>query len=475
MRDPQHKNKSADVFSLGCVFAEMFAVYKGKTVEDFLEHRKKKDPGDIKEGFFFRTIPAAIQWVEKLAESSCDLQFLRLLRLMLKENYELRATAEDVWKTLATLSDEEPIRHFCGPCCMPLLKKDPMLQYPEENPVETSYEIRLPQTSSVLPSDTTFKVEFTSSSQQPPLEWIRNLRVGKMAIVDVVRTSDSNSVTRKITQSSEEADNEADMVSKLNHRHIQRLSSTYKLADDFVLLFQPAARYDLRTSLEYYTYIRPPCPRFLRQGFGCLANALAFVHESGISHCDIKPENILIYEERLFLAKFALARKSDSNTPEPLRSSAMTMGNDEKVRLRSRINIHSTDIHKNQLYPYRAPEWQPDYRFDLRKADVFSLGCVFMEIYTVVQGKSVREFEEFRQADNHSSGYCATLPKALEWLLKIDDGTYETKDKFINTLQNMVAEDPRRRLSSTEVLGGMRNCYGSNKEPRCGTGCCSVS
>jgi serine/threonine protein kinase len=45
----------------------------------------------------------------------------------------------------------------------------------------------------------------------------------------------------------------------------------------------------------------------LRSFFGCLANALQYLHSSKIRHRDIKPENILIDGSNVLLTDFGLS------------------------------------------------------------------------------------------------------------------------------------------------------------------------
>lgn len=41
--------------------------------------------------------------------------------------------------------------------------------------------------------------------------------------------------------------------------------------------------------------------------FGCLASAVAYLHAQKIRHRDIKPQNIIVREDEVFLADFGIA------------------------------------------------------------------------------------------------------------------------------------------------------------------------
>ena len=45
----------------------------------------------------------------------------------------------------------------------------------------------------------------------------------------------------------------------------------------------------------------------LKAFFGCLANALQYLHASQIRHRDIKPQNILVHGTRVLFADFGIA------------------------------------------------------------------------------------------------------------------------------------------------------------------------
>jgi serine/threonine protein kinase len=71
----------------------------------------------------------------------------------------------------------------------------------------------------------------------------------------------------------------------------------------FALLMSPVGEYNLN---EYYNVARgsPDKLSLLRSFFGCLANALQYVHSIKIRHRDIKPQNILVRGDKVFLTDF---------------------------------------------------------------------------------------------------------------------------------------------------------------------------
>ena len=61
--------------------------------------------------------------------------------------------------------------------------------------------------------------------------------------------------------------------------------------------------------LEYYSIALGDIDKssLLRSFFGCLANALQYIHSIKVRHRDIKPHNILVKGDRVFLTDFGIA------------------------------------------------------------------------------------------------------------------------------------------------------------------------
>lgn len=323
----QHRNKSSDVFSLACVFAEMFTVYKGHTSKDFYEHRMKADPSG--HGYFYKTIPAVIAWLDTLASERCDVQIIHLLQAMFNTQPDQRPDAEQVWKVLTTCTSNTG-KHFCGPCCMPLLSNDQsLIKDPDSDPSEIEYAssmlVRNLENGVSVPTDLHFAQIF-QRSQQLDHEWVRNVRHWKYTTLDIVKSDSSpNLLARKrITTTYRDgflcATTEAGILRQVKHRHVVTLHSTYQQGDIHALLFEPAADCDLRTYLELtelQNHSRGTRDLPLREGLlvkslGCIISALASVHAAGYDHGDIGPGNILVHNGRVFLSKFSLGLKTEN-------------------------------------------------------------------------------------------------------------------------------------------------------------------
>jgi len=114
-----------------------------------------------------------------------------------------------------------------------------------------------------------------------------------------------------------------------------------------------------------------PCrDQRLREFFGCLSRAIQYLHDKRVRHRDIKPANILIHEDRVKIADFGLSL----NWAERSSTTAST-GPGGTPR-------------------YYAPE-VAQYKRRSSSSDIWSLGCIFLEMVTVLSGRTVDDLLEF--------------------------------------------------------------------------------
>ena len=262
---------------------------------------------------------AVLEWLDKLTTERCDVQIVRLLRQMLDFEPKLRPNAEQVWKSLTTIttSSAGPATYFCGPCCMPLVHGDPQLKIDIAN---DSYSSTPTDGATPVSRDLEFRDKY-NRDEQFDISWKRNLRQWDYAILDAVLVGDyphilarKRIISTANGEGSAMAQHEADILRNVKHRHIVTLYGTYQCGDVLTLLFEPAADHDLRSYLEL---AEPRSSRrvivdvdFMKTSFLCLADALAKVHEAGYDHGDIRPDNILVHNGRIYLSKFSFGLKS---------------------------------------------------------------------------------------------------------------------------------------------------------------------
>ncbi|PVH98199.1 kinase-like protein, partial [Periconia macrospinosa] len=210
-----------------------------------------------------------------------------------------------------------------------------------------------------------------------PYKVIRNLGMGGCASVEMVEdTTTGQLFAHKIFRRYHgpnlkkfrlEVRNEIKIMRRLSsHPHIIRLFATYACKRDFGMILTPVADGgDLATYLlNILDSGNPPTAEnraVLMRAFGCLANGLAFIHKQTIRHKDIKPQNILIHQGRIIYTDFGIAFDATQH------DSTTTTGRPNAFTRR-----------------YCAPE-VASWAKRNRKSDIFSLGCVFIEVLTVLE------------------------------------------------------------------------------------------
>ena len=101
-----------------------------------------------------------------------------------------------------------------------------------------------------------------------------------------------------------------------------------------------------------------------------LISVLAHFHESHGRHRDIKLENILIKQQKIYLADFGLANQKED------------------------LSLHAASVSGTERY--KAPEMGFAKKY-WRKADIFSLACIVIEMLAFGCGISLETFDQFRQ------------------------------------------------------------------------------
>lgn len=284
--------------------------------------------------------------------------------------------------------------------------------------------------------------------RDPRFEHLRELGRGAYGVVDEIREITTGSVyARKsvpIHINGQDSDiiekrviNEVGIMTKLRHNHIASVNIVFKDDEYWSLIMLPVADCDLRVFLDERC-VKAGYPRdvlrMLDPWFGCLISALSYAHTEMVKHEDIKPQNVLIKGKKVFLTDFGTAK-------------------DFSELEKSTVSDHfeaGTPVY-----------WAPEPRAWGRPADVFALGCVFSEMLTVRQRRSLQEYRRFRYTSNREFGYAyrSNLPKVFEWLTK--QLSINRRDPaaqlILEQTLNMLVEDPTQRLEARRIKALLRS------------------
>lgn len=189
----------------------------------------------------------------------------------------------------------------------------------------------------------------------------------EVALKVLLSQKDKNSLVERLRK-------EALTLVSCRHRYVVRLDDFHSIGDLCYLSMEYAPEGDLR---KYVTKRKAPLSpsqgeRFLRQSL----EALDFVHATGVLHRDVKPDNILVMNEReVRLADFGLALlPGEDASIEEIQSGVGSFG-------------------------YLPPEVLEGIQFDQR-SDLYALGLCFYEMISGThpfEGASLIDQLEIRQ------------------------------------------------------------------------------
>jgi serine/threonine protein kinase len=233
-----------------------------------------------------------------------------------------------------------------------------------------------------------------SRASDVPLVKLSELGKGGFGSVDRVRSEISfreyarkliprGPTFRKDRKILKDFENELNNLRKLSHQHIVQLVGSYTDPQFVGIIMYPVAEYNLK---EYLA--GPFVPSLVQTFFGCLATAVRFLHENRVRHKDIKPQNVLVNRGSVLLTDFGISRDwteaGHSTTSGP--------------------SVRSIR--------YCAPE-VADSEPRNSSSDIWSLGCVFLEMWTVLSGHSIDSLAKYLQKNGTLSDYYQLNPTGI--------------------------------------------------------------
>lgn len=240
-------------------------------------------------------------------------------------------------------------------------------------------------------------------------------------------------------------ENEVSVMKALDsHHHTVKVFCTYQEKRQFSIVLEPLATADLETYLYQPNadplHLSPTIERWMR----CLTNTLAYLHRQGIRHKDVKTKNILVKGDQVYFSDFGSSRAFTHDSATSTEGPAF--GN---TRM------------------YSAPEVIAEQRRN-ELSDVFSLGCVFSEMVTVLCGLPLDTFKMFRYVSDpgsqnfRSHAFFATLDLVDTWFSpssgRIPSWGTSMYDAFIKP---MLAAEPAHRPAARQVSEDMKRYFQS--------------
>lgn len=286
---------------------------------------------------------------------------------------------------------------------------------------------------------------------------------------------------------------EIEIIKRLEHRHIVRLVGTYTHGPFLGLLLWPVAICDLANLIEDVDWLQKPSQSedqmqiednvtedtpeqinerqsrlqalgfstaslesarndanvYLEKTIGCIAGAVSYLHEQEIKHKDLKPSNILLSPDGLWVTDFGTATDF------------------------SVLTTSATEDGERGTPKYFAPEVAV-YEPSGRAADIFSMGCIFLEIITLCVGYSLAETLQLRSENDKS--FHANLENIEMWFSRGRIVSRTCADEHLmGLIRLMMAQSPERRPTAKMVeeeiamISGLATAVGAS--PYCNP-CC---
>ena len=209
-----------------------------------------------------------------------------------------------------------------------------------------------------------------------------------------------------------------------NHKHPHLVSFHASFTDEthFGFITSPVAESNLKSLLQKSVknnVIPKDESESLSQAFGCLLEAVRHFHRDlKMRHCDLKPSNILV------------CRRPGNRFSVQICDLGISYAWDFP-------QDDSTNNNQRGTQRYKAPELSfAQGTSHNRMVDIFSLGCIFLEMFTIIKGRTLDGMARAITKDRNSSfgdpwAYADCLVGVEEWL-----------EELQTDVQNAPEEDP---------------------------------
>ncbi|KAI9805620.1 MAG: hypothetical protein M1833_005112 [Piccolia ochrophora] len=239
---------------------------------------------------------------------------------------------------------------------------------------------------------------------------------------------------------------ELSVLKRLKHRHMVEFVGSYTSPSYLGLIMTPVADSNLTEYLGH-GLLTADQKSLMRGFFGCLVTALAYLHDSKIRHKDIKPENILVKGGNVLLTDFGLARDWNDGSG-------------------------STTEGLTALSPrYCSPE-VASYEPRNASADIWSLGCVFLEMVTALKGYRIDTMRRYLEEHGSHGAFIRTNVEATEqWVDTLRQAGSILDSRPLEWTQRMLNHDRLVRPTAMQLVQTVAHSTSAFDMPFCGL-CC---
>jgi serine/threonine protein kinase len=231
-----------------------------------------------------------------------------------------------------------------------------------------------------------------------------------------------------------QAQREVTALRRLKHQHIINVLASYRWDGHFAIIMFPVAERNLSEFLLDENATTLPHISKLSTWLGCLISAVSYIHGHSCYHMDIKPNNILISGNQVMLADFGGALIPESSQPK------------------------NTYKNTSIITPmYCAPEIadRGASPFIPGASDIFSLGCVFLEMVTVIYREKLRTFVGFRTFGGINATYSSNSWRNSLWIVhlsSINENLGLPRQNWLQIIRRMLSVDSKKRPTAQDIV-----------------------
>jgi serine/threonine protein kinase len=281
---------------------------------------------------------------------------------------------------------------------------------------------------------------------------------------------------------------------EVTHPHIVGIHATYTQGHFGYILLSPTIEQTLKTFIAYTpssfkALTKDRRKLLLIDWLHCLSDALAYLHEEGFAHGDIKPSSIIVdHANKIYFADIGNSKTFEMKAPNVLDVENYEYGAPElwvrtmttheaapipaitiSGRLRTRrrrsqiVSLDSPPCSPTSGGAVHLGTWKSPTATDHWNCDVFSLACVFVDILTFYAKKKSSAFISHRSSKHRrpresappDASFHANMGQVESWLDGIEKRATDKKDDALSgclkITREMLQRDPVGRPSARRV------------------------
>ena len=276
---------------------------------------------------------------------------------------------------------------------------------------------------------------------------------GTFGTVSLVRSSGNHTSfslvaikTFSSTDSISAIHREASIALSLQHPNVVQSYTLQSRQNETHLTHQLAMEYVPISFLSHVKTIntsRTALFRFFKQ----ICQGVAYIHNRGLAHLDLKPENVLVSAN-------GIPKIIDFGSAEVVRSPLLS---DQDSCIRGAHQVFTHGIGGSE--PYMPPEVYGEDKYDAQKADVWALGIMFVQMvlndYSQPWAFSAMEDEGFAcYVNTNSLGYGERRPDTSDYKLLNERSMLQYLPRESRDIVGrMLSIEPAQRPDVEEIIG----------------------